>query len=167
MSWVEEHPGLEKETSVSSSGVLADDRRIWTSCVDAPGAALAQLCLPPRDLQCGTSFFSQALSRAAGELLGCMARDSSARGIIREPQAWERAPGLGEGGRRNASVERRSGKCCELIRAGLACLDKPRWACKALNPGRAIAYRSCAVGFTCICFQAGLLACSSPRCFQC
>lgn len=58
-----------------------------------------------------------------------------------------------EGGRRNASLERRSGKCCELIRAGLACLDKPRWACKALNPGRTTAYGSCAVGFTGICFQ--------------
>lgn len=58
-----------------------------------------------------------------------------------------------EGGRRNASLERGSGKCCELIRAGLACLDKPRWACKALNPGRTMAYGSCAVGFAWICFQ--------------
>lgn len=48
-----------------------------------------------------------------------------------------------------------------LIRAGLSCLDKPRWACKALNPKNTLAYGSCAVGFTGVCFQAGLLAVSS------
>lgn len=110
--------------------------------------------------------FSQALPRAAEELLGCGARDSSAHGTICEPQAWERAPGQGEGERRNASLERRSRKCGKLIRAGLACLDKPRWACKALDAERAIACGSCAVGFTCVCFQAGLLALCSPRRFQ-
>lgn len=39
--------------------------------------------------------------------------------------------------KRNAGLERRSNKCCQLIRAGLACLDKPGWVCGALSAGRA------------------------------
>lgn len=93
----------------------------------------------------------RALSRAAWPGTALLEPPSMSPQLGKGPLEEERSGS--RAGRRNASLERRSRKCCELIRAGLACLDKPRWACKALNPGRTKAYGSCAVGFTQICFQ--------------
>lgn len=93
----------------------------------------------------------RALSRAAWPGTALLEPPSMSPQLGKGPLDEERSGS--RAGRWNASLERRSRKCCELIRAGLACLDKPRWACKALNPGRTKAYGSCAVGFTQICFQ--------------
>lgn len=96
VSWAGEHPGLEEETLVSSSALLTGDRGTWTQLYWCSWGCLDSVRFAAQGFGMWHLLFSQALSQLAGELLSCVAWDSSVHGTICEHQAWERAPGHAE-----------------------------------------------------------------------